>query len=111
VLVDVVAVLVVAVAVVDVIGVALVLDGLAAVTVRVRTVVGGVQLALLVLLTVVDVIGVVVVLDRGTPVARQVFMVQFLGMRIHENSSTRFSACSRLTQRQDRCAGLTLGAR
>jgi hypothetical protein len=85
--VDVVAVLVVAVAVVHVVGVTLVLDRLAAVAVCVRPVVFGVQLALLVLLAIVDVIGVVIVLNRGAPVTGQVLMVQFLGMRAHENSS------------------------
>jgi hypothetical protein len=85
--VDVVAVLVVAVAVVHVVDVVLVLDLVAAVAVGVRPVVFGVQLALLVLLAAVDVVVVIAVLNRGAPVTGQVLMVQFLRMRGHESSS------------------------
>jgi hypothetical protein len=86
VLVDVIAVLVMPVAVVHVVDVVLVLDRVAAVAVGVRTRVFRVHLALFVLLAIVDMVRVVVVLNSCAPVVRQVLMVQFLGVRVHKNS-------------------------
>jgi hypothetical protein len=85
-LVDVIAVLVMPVAVVHVVDVVPMLDRVAAVAVRVRTRVLRVHLALFVLLAVVDMVRVVAVRNRCAPVIRQVLMVQFLGVRVHENS-------------------------
>jgi hypothetical protein len=81
VLVDVVAVLVVPVAVVQVVLVIAVLDGFATVTGAVRPVVGRVDLRLGVTLVPVHVIAVVTVLDRFAPVVRQVFVIRDLGVR------------------------------
>jgi hypothetical protein len=86
VLVDVVTVLVMPVAVVHVVDVVLVLDRVAAVTVRVHTLVLRVHLALFVLLAIVHMIHVVAVLNRCAPVIGQVLMIKFLGVRVHENS-------------------------
>jgi hypothetical protein len=86
VLVDVIAVLVVPVAAVHVVDVAFVLDRVAAVAVGVRTLVLRMHLALFVLLALVEMVRVVVVLNSCAPVIRQVLMVQFLGVRVHENS-------------------------
>jgi hypothetical protein len=102
VLVDVIAVLVMPVAVVHVVEVALVLDRVAAVAVRVRPLVLRVYLALFVLLAIVEMVRVVVVLNRCAPVFRQVLMVQFLGVRVHENSLScwTFSLLPELLLRQ-----------
>jgi hypothetical protein len=86
VLVDVIAVLVMPVAVVQVVEVALVLDRVAAVAVCVRTRVLRVHFALFVLLAIVEMVRVVVVLNRCAPVIGQVLMVQLFGVRVHENS-------------------------
>jgi hypothetical protein len=86
VLVDVIAVLVMPVAAVHVVDVALVRDRFAAVAVRVRTLVLGVDPALFVLLAIVEMVRVIVVLNSCAPVIGQVLMVHFLGVRVHENS-------------------------
>jgi hypothetical protein len=86
VLVDVVAVLVMPVAVMHVVEVVPVLDSVAAVAVRVRTLVLRMDLALFVLLATVEMVHVVVVLNCCAPVIGQVLMVQFLGVRVHESS-------------------------
>jgi hypothetical protein len=86
VLVDVISVLVMPVAVVHVVDVVPVLDRVAAVAVRVSTLVLAVDSAFLVLLAIVEMVRVVVVLNRRAPVIGQVLMVQFLGVRVHENS-------------------------
>ena len=92
-LVDVIAVLVVPVAVVQVVEVALVLDRVAAVAVCVRTRVLRVHFALFVLLAIVEMVRVVVVLNRCAPVTGQVLMVQFfVGVRVHENSFSCWSS-------------------
>lgn len=87
VLVDVIAMLVVPVTVVQMVDVVLVLDRLAAISVLVRTPVLRVHLALRVLLTTVEMVHVVVVPNRFASVIRQVLVVQFLSVRVHENSS------------------------
>jgi hypothetical protein len=86
VLVDVIAVLVMPVAVVHVVEVVPVLDRVAAVAVCVRTRVLGVHFALFVLLAIVEMVRVVVMLNRCASVIGQVLMVKFLGVRGHENS-------------------------
>jgi hypothetical protein len=91
VLVDVIAMLVMPVAIEHVVDVVLVLDRVAAVAVRVHTVVLRVHIALFVLLAIVDMVQVVAVLNRCAPVIGQVLMVQFLGVRVHGNS---FSCCN-----------------
>jgi hypothetical protein len=86
VLVDVIAVLVVPVSAVQVVEVVLVLDRVAAVAVCVRTRVLGVHFALFVLLPTVEMVRVVAVLNRRAPIIGQVLMVEFFGVRVHENS-------------------------
>jgi hypothetical protein len=86
VLVDVIAVLVMPVAVVHVVDVVPVIDRVAAVAVSVRTLVLRVDLAFFVLLAIVEMVRVVIVLNRCASVIGQVLMVQFLGVRVHENS-------------------------
>ena len=73
------------VAVVQVVEVVPVLDCVAAVAVCVRTRVLSVHFAFFVLLAVVEMVRMVVMLNRCAPVAGQVLMVKFLGVRVHEN--------------------------
>ena len=85
-LVNVVAVLEVTVAVVQVVDVAVVLDRLTAVPFGVGASVLGVNLHLRVLLVAVDVVDVAVVLDRLATVLRQVLVVLRLNV-VHAESS------------------------
>jgi hypothetical protein len=87
VLVDVVAVLEMPVTLVQVVDVVFVLDGLAAVPVGVRLPVGWVHLAFRVPLALVDMVDVVLVGHGLASVARQVLVVQLLGVRTHGSSS------------------------
>jgi hypothetical protein len=87
VLVDVIAVLVMPVAVVQVVEVVPVLDCVAAVAVCVRTRVLRVHVAFFVLLAIVEMVHMVFMLNRCAPVAGQVLVVKFLGVRVHENPS------------------------
>jgi hypothetical protein len=112
VLVDVIAVLVMPVAVVQVVEVVLVLGRVAAVAVCVRTRVLGVHFALFVLLPIVEMVHVVVMLNRCAPVTGQVLMVKFLSVRVHENPSRCWSSSLPLQSLQRQatpCARSTLG--
>jgi hypothetical protein len=84
--VDVVAVLIVPVTVVQVVDVVFVLDRLTAVPFGVRITVAGVDLAFGVPFAAVDMIHVVLVRNGLASVVRQVLMVQLLGVCGHENS-------------------------
>jgi hypothetical protein len=88
VLVDVIAMLEVAVAVMDVVHVIAVGDRLAAVSVGVRARVAGVHRLLRVVLAAVHVIDVVVVLDRLAPVTRVMLVIDRFSVRGHLSSSS-----------------------
>ncbi len=87
-LVNVLAVLNVTVAIVDVVNVVVVLDGLAAVPLRVAALVVGMQGLLGMMLVAVHVVDVVVVLDRLAPVARMVLVTDRLSVGSNHLSST-----------------------
>jgi hypothetical protein len=90
VLVDVIAVLEVSVAIVQVVDVVLVLDCLATVSFGVRIVMVGMHLRLRMPLTIMDMIHMVTVEHYLAAVVRQVLVIEVLGVHAHENSSVGF---------------------